>query len=1155
MWIVRLALRRPYTFVVAAMLAFILGAVMYFRTPTDIFPNIDIPIISVIFNYNGMSADDMSNRIVTPFERFLGTTVNDIEHIESQSLNGIAVIKVQFQPNAKIEEAIAQVTAVSQTAIRAMPPGTQPPLVLQYSASSVPILQLSLGSDTMPEAKLFDTAVNFLRPQLVTIPGVQIPYPYGGKQRQIIVDLDPDKLTAYGISPANVSDAVNAQNLILPAGSSKIGTVEYPVRLNSSPGTVAELDDLPVRTTAGTTIRLGDVAHVRDGYSVQTNVVHSDGKRGVLISIYKLGNASTLTVVDSVLKALPQIQKTLPADLKITPMFDQSVFVRASLYGVLKEGAIAAGLTALMILLFLGSWRSTLIVMISIPLSIIVSMIILSFLGETLNVMTLGGMALAVGILVDDATVEIENIHRNLHQRKRLVKAILDGASQIAVPAFVSTLCICIVFVPVVFISGTARFLFTPLAMAVVFAMFTSYLLSRTLVPTMVHYLLAAEVEMYGGVVDTSDPHALRALRAKHGPAGPPSRMRTFVHFMPFLVGACIAAVGFAIGALGNAAHDVAAPHALPLKLPPQLQQFLADYGSSIAYVLVGLVVAVTVGWLMIKFHETFNRQFEKLRRLYGGLLDWALDHRPAVIVGFSALVIGSCGLFPLVGNDFFPTVDAGQIRLHVRCRPGTRIEETEQQFAHVEAAIRHSIPPEEIRTVLDNMGIPNSGINLSMSDGSVMSSADGEILISLREHHRPTAEYLRQLRKELPQQFPELTFFFAPSDIVTQVLNFGIAAPVDIQIIGPAGNSVAENRIADAISRDVAGLPGVVDVRLQQVPQAPDIRIDVDRTFASQVGVMQRDVASDLLISLSSSNQTAPNFWLNPANGVNYSIFVQTPQYRMDSLGALQNTPIVPASLPPTPENTQLLANLATTARGNTPVNITHYNIMPTFDVLLGVQGVDLGSAASSIDKVIASYQSQLPRGSQIVVRGQVESMHRSFTGLALGLIFAILLVYLLMVINFQSWLDPLIILMALPGALAGILWILWITSTTVSVPALMGAIMSVGVATANSILMITFANDQRKPDAGSLDARAAALSAGITRLRPVIMTALAMIIGMLPMSLGLGEGGEQNAPLGRAVIGGLAVATFATLFFVPVVYSLLRGNARQTLVEPELM
>lgn len=1145
MWIVRLALRRPYTFVVAAMLIAILAVyVVKASMPTDIFPNIDIPVVSVIFNYTGMSPGDMEKRIVWPYERILTTTVNDIEHIESQSLNGVSVTKIFFQKNAKIEVAIAQVTAVSQTAIRQMPTGTQPPLVIQYNASSVPILQLSIGSDTLPEQQLFDLAINVVRLQLITVPGVQIPYPYGGKQRQIVVDLDPEKLYAYGISPAQVSTAVNAQNLALPSGSAKIGTQEYQVVLNSSTDAVAALNDLPIRTVNGTTVYVKDVAHVRDGFIVQTNIVHSDGKRGVLLSILKSGNASTLDVVAAVKAALPQIKTNLPPEVKINLLLDQSIFVRGAVEGVIKEGIIAAGLTALMILLFLGSWRSTLIVIVSIPLSIGVSIIVLSFLGETLNVMTLGGMALAVGILVDDATVAIENIHRNLHQRKRLVTAILDGSQQIAVPALVSTLCICIVFVPVVFVTGAARFLFTPMALSVVFAMLTSYILSRTLVPTMVHYLLPGEVQMYGGVNDGSDSMPSSLSRWQY--------IRTILNMLPTKIALMtLAALLVAFIVVFTATPVAAQVPWVHAALAAVYHWGISNWSTIVAGIL-GLVALIALICLIIWWiHGIFNNLFERLRLFYGGLLDWALAHRFAVIAAFSLLVIVSCALFPFVGNDFFPTVDAGQIRLHVRCPPGTRIEETEQHFAHVEDAIRKVIPDNQVVTVLDNMGIPNSGINLSLSDGSIMSPADGEILISLAPGHPPTNQYLRELRKKLPEEFPNLTFFFASSDIITQVLNFGLSAPVDIQIAGSLADLDKNAGLARQMSQDVAALPGVVDVRLQQVPTTPDVRVTVDRTLASQLGVTQQDVASDLLISLSSSNQTAPNFWVNPQNGVVYSIYVQTPQYHMDTLNEIDNTPVVPTSIVATASNTQLLSNMAVSTRGASATNITHYNTKSTFDVLMNVQGTDLGSASAKINRVVENYRKLLPRGAQISLRGQVQSMSDSFTGLAYGLIFAIVLVYLLMVINFQSWLDPLIILMALPGALSGILWMLWTTNTTISVPALMGAIMSIGVATANSILLITFANDQRLE---GMNAHDAALAAGLTRLRPVLMTAMAMVIGMLPMSLGLGEGGEQNAPLGRAVIGGLAMATFATLFFVPVVYSLLRGKPPQTHLEEEL-
>lgn len=1066
MWIVLLALRRPYTFVVGAILVLILGVLTILRMPTDIFPNIDIPVISVIFNYTGMPAQDMERRMVTQFERILTTTVNDIEHIESQSINGIGVIKVSFQPGAKIEAATAQVTAVAQTAIRQMPPGSQPPLIIRYSASNVPIVQLSIGSNSIPEQQLFDLTVNFLRTQLITVPGVQIPYPYGGKQRQVMVDLDPERLFAWGISPSDVSNAVNAQNLILPAGTVKLGPKEYQVALNASPPTVEVLNNLPIKTVNGTTITLGDVAHVRDGFSVQTNVVHVDGKRGILLTLLKAGEASTLKVVSDIRKLLPKVLQTLPPELKVTPLVDQSLFVRASIQGVLKEAAIAAGLTALMILLFLGSWRSTLVVVTSIPLSILVSIMCLSALGQTLNLMTLGGMALAVGILVDDATVEIENIHRNLGQKKRLVKAILDGAQQIAVPAFVSTLSICIVFLPMLFVTGTAKFLFTPLALAVVFAMMTSYLLSRTIVPTMIHFLLASEVEIYGGVPEQDQKH----IEENHG-----------------------------------------------------------------------------VFW---RVHERFNQGFERIRLTYASLLKWCLDRTKIVVATMLGGSLCSLVLVPLIGTDFFPSVDAGQIRLHLRAPPGTRIEQSEQLFGGVEAMIRRIIPADELDVILDNIGIPYSGINLSLSDGTMVSPADGEVLVSLKENHRPTAEYIREIRFALAKEFPNLTTFFSPPDIATQVLNFGLPAPIDVQFAGPQANFTKNYELATQLAQDLQKIPGAVDIRLHQVPNAPTIKINVDRTLADQVGVTQRQVASDLLISLSSSNQTAPNFWLNPNSGVNYSVFVQTPQYRMDSLNALSNTPVVPDPALGG-DKPQIIGNLAEFERGTAPANITHYNIAPTVDVQLGVQGRDLGSVSSEVKKIVEKMSDKLPRGTTVNIRGQVESMRTSFTGLGWGVIGAALLVYLLMVVNFQSWLDPFIILMALPGAIAGILWMLFSTGTTINVPSLMGAIISVGVATANSILMVSFANEQRPLGANSYEA---ALRAGMTRLRPVIMTACAMIIGMLPMSLGFGEGGEQNAPLGRAVIGGLSFATVYTLLFVPLVYSALRKNFKQYNLDDEL-
>ncbi|MDB5295553.1 MAG: mdtC 3, partial [Phycisphaerales bacterium] len=1063
------------------------------------------------------------------------------------------------------------------------PPGVQPPLIIQYSASNVPIMQLALSSDTIPEQALFDTAINVVRIGLIDIPGIQVPYPYGGKQRQIVVDLDPNRLYSYGISPADVSAAVNAQNLILPAGSVKIGEQEYQVRLNSSPEVVGELNNLPVKTLTNsdgtrTTVYVKDVASVRDGFQVQTNIVHTDGKRGVLISIYKNGNASTIDVVNAVKAKLPTIQAGLPPaarDLKITPLFDLSVFVKGSITGVITEAVIAAALTGLMILLFLGSWRTTLIVVVSIPLSIFCSILVLAMLGQTLNTMTLGGMALAVGILVDDATVEIENIHRNLHQRKRLVRAILDGAQQIAVPAFVATLCICIVFVPVVFISGAARYLFTPLALAVVFAMMTSYLLSRTLVPTMVHYLLAGEVEMYGGKLDPDDPHAKAALEHKdhaaHGQhdATFAERWRGRLHTRGWRVGLIVAAV--AVAALVGGVKLATAHGGLPWLAAPMAAGWTWLLANKLT-VLLWLVMAaasvtllVLVGRYMLvwRVHFAFNRQFEKLRRHYGGLLKWALAHRLATTGAFAVIVIGSVAfLLPTVGQDFFPTVDAGQIRLHVRAPAGTRIEQTEVYFGQVSDAVRKIIPADELEAMLDNIGIANSGINTALSDGTLNSPANGEILIALNENHKPTAGYMKRIRQELPRQFPDLTFFFKAPDISTQVLNFGLSSPIDIQFAGPLWNDAANTDLARQMMAELRDKPGIVDLHLAQVTSTPDFRVNVDRTLADQLGLTQRDVASNLLISLSGTLQAAPNFWLNPKTGITYNVLVQTPQYRVDSVEALNNMPIQPptgstgdgggASGGRTDTQPQLLGNLATNRRGSTPANVTHYNIKRTASVQMNVAGTDLGRAADQVREVVEKYRVKLPKGSTLTLRGQVESMSSSFTGLAAGLVFAIVLVYLLMVINFQSWVDPLIILMALPGAAAGILWLLFVTGTTISVPALMGAIMAVGVATANSILMVTFANDQRK-DAG-MDSVDAALTAGLTRLRPVLMTALAMILGMLPMSLGFGEGGEQNAPLGRAVIGGLLFATVTTLFFVPVVYSALRRKPLETHVEPEL-
>lgn len=1051
MWIVRLALRRPYTFVVMAMLIAIMGTVTVARMPTDIFPEIDIPVVAVIWTYTGMTPDEMEQRVVGNFERVLVSTVNGIEHTESQSLNGIAVVKIFLQPGANIDSAISQTVATSQQVLRSMPVGIFPPLVMRYNAANVPIVQVSLGSEILSEQQLFDQATTGLRPGMAVVPGAQIPYPYGGRVRQIMVDIDPEKLQAWNLSAADVSDAINLQNLIVPTGTAKIGDQEYSIRLNSSPTVVAELGDLPIRSVGSRTIRIRDVATVRDGSAPQTNIVRVDGQRGVLQPVLKSG-ASTLAIVDGVKARLPGVMATLPESLRATLLADQSVFVRGALHGVVVEAAIAAGLTGLMILLFLGSWRSTLIVVISIPLSILVAIVILNALGHTLNIMTLGGMALAVGILVDDATVEIENIHRNLHMGKRLVPAILDGAQQIATPAFVATLCICIVFIPVAFITGAAKSLFIPLALSVVFAMMTSYFLSRTLVPTMVNYLLKSEVALYGGEGSDAQQSAAKSQ---------------------------------------------------------------------------GII------W---RVHTAFNAVFNRVRNMYGHALSWALTQRAFVLVVFAGFSLFTLALFPLIGQDFFPSVDSGQIRLHVRAPAGTRIEETERYFSKVDAVVREVIPADEILSVIDNIGIPNSGINLALSDGSLMSSADGEMLISLQHHHGPTAKYVQTLRRELSTRFPDLTFYFKPPDIVTQVLNFGIAAPIDIQLVGPRRNSEQNYLIANEIRDKIAGLPGIVDAHVHQVPLTPELNINSDRVLMSQLGLSQRTLSSDVLISLSSSGQAAPNYWLDPKSGVQYPLAVQTPQRKIDSIASLQG---IPVSVNGEGDSTQLLGNIAEIKRGFGPTNVTHHNIALSFDILAGVQGTDLGTASAAIGKVLDEIRPKLPRGSTITIRGQVESMNSSFQGLRYGLVFAVLLVYLLMVVNFQSWTDPLIILMALPGALCGIIWALFLTQTTINVPSLMGAIMCIGVATANSILLVTFANDLRKD---GMEARDAAWAAGVTRLRPVIMTACAMILGMLPMSLGIGEGGEQNAPLGRAVIGGLLLATVATLFIVPIVYSLLR-------------
>lgn len=1041
MWIVALALRRPYTFIVMALLILILSPIVILRTPTDIFPDINIPVISIVWNYNGLAPEDMSNRIVSVTERALTTLVNDIDHIESQSLNGIAVVKVFFRPNANIPTALAQVIAISQTQLKQLPPGTTPPLIIQYSASSVPIVQIGLSSKTLAEQQLFDYATNFIRTQLITIPGVAIPWPYGGKQRQIQVDINTAALQAKHLAPVDVVNAISAQNLILPMGTAKLGALEYQVQMNASPKTVAELNDLPIKTVDGTTIYIHDVAHVRDGFSPQTNIVRQNGTRGTLITVLKNGGASTIDIVNNIKAMLPQIATTLPEELKMNLLFDQSLFVRAAISGVIREALTAACLTAAMILLFLGNWRSTLIIAISIPLSILVSVICMSALGETFNIMTLGGLALAVGILVDDATVEIENIERNLGLKKELKHAILDGAQQIAVPALVSTLSICIVFVPMFFLTGVARYLFVPLAEAVVFAMLASYLLSRTLIPTLVMYLLRG--------------------------------------------------------------------HELDTHKPPTT--FLG------------------------RFQKGFERKFEDLRQGYKGVLEGAMGHRRLFVTCFLSFCALSGGLVFFLGRDFFPQVDAGEMRLHVRARPGLRIEETARLVDLVEQEIHREVPDRDLGAVLDNIGLPYSGINTSYSNSGTIGTSDAEILVNLKEGHRPTEDYIHKLRHNLSRAFPGVEFFFQPADIVSQILNFGLPAPVDVQLIG--NNYGQDYQISQEISNDLRRVPGAVDVHVQQLLNNPALQLDVDRVRAQQVGLTERDVATNMLVSLSGSFQTSPTFWLNPHNGVSYNIAVMTPQYRVDTLQSLMNTPITG----PTSDQSQILANLATVNPITTPAVVNHYNIVPVVDVYASVDGRDLGGVADDTQKIVDSFRSKLPRGTQMVIRGQVQTMKSSFFGLSVGLVMSIVLVYLLIVINFQSWLDPFIIITALPGALAGIIWMLFLTHTTLSVPALTGAVMCMGVATANSILMISFARERM--DEG-LHPIQAALEAGYTRMRPVIMTALAMIIGMLPMALGLGEGGEQNAPLGRAVIGGLLFATVATLFFVPVVFSIFHGR-----------
>ena len=1030
-----------------ALVVILVTPVVLMRTPTDIFPDINIPVIAQVWTYTGLQPQEMEQRITTNVERGITVLVNDIEHIESQSLNGIAIVKIFFHPGVNIQTAMAQVTAISQTFLRTLPQGTTPPLVIIYSASTVPVLQIGLTSDRLSEQQLFDYGNNFIRTQLATVQGAAMPFPYGGKQRLVSVDIDSRALQARGLSPVDIVSAVNAQNLILPTGTAKMGALEYQVELNGSPRVIAELNDLPVKTVNGSTVYMRDVAHVRDGFSPQTNIVLANGQRGVLMSVYKTGSASTLSIVDRVKQTLKEYQPSLPEGLNLTTFFDQSLFVRAAIQGVLREALIAACLTAIMILLFLGNWKSTLIIAISIPLSILVSIICLSALGETINIMTLGGLALAVGILVDDATVEIENINRNLALGKETVQAILDGAQQIAVPAFVSTLCICIVFIPMFFLSGVAKYLFVPLAEAVIFAMLASYMWSRTIVPTLAMYLLSSEDEY------RADEH-----------------------------------VGQRMG-------------------------------------------------FFRRYQQGFEHTFERFRAGYRSALTAALARPRLFAACFLTFCVLSAGLYFFLGRDFFPSVDAGQIRLHMRARTGLRIEESARLADQINGVIRRTIPERDLLTVLDNIGVPYSGINLTYSNSGTIGTADGEILVQLKpERERSTYSYISELRERLPSEFPGVQFFFQPADIVTQILNFGTPAPIDIQIRGM--NQPANYAVGLKLANEVRHIPGAVDVHVQQAFDAPTLFMNIDRTRAQFVGMEARDVAQNVLVSLSSSFQTAPNFWLDPRNGVSYQVAVQTPQYRVDNYQALQNTPVT-ASAPGV--QPQILGNLVSSSTVARPASISHYDVQPMINVYASVSGRDLGSVSTRVAQLVHDVEKELPRGSRIFIRGQVQTMSTSFVGLGIGLLGAIVLAYLLIVVNFQSWLDPFIIITALPGALAGICWMLLFTHTTLSVPSLTGAIMCMGVATANSILMVSFAREQMNEGKSALDA---ALEAGFVRIRPVIMTALAMIIGMVPMAIGLGEGGEQNAPLGRAVIGGLLFATVATLFFVPCVFSIIHGR-----------
>ncbi|WP_374483590.1 efflux RND transporter permease subunit [Zoogloea sp.] len=1051
MWIVNIALRRPYTFIVMALLIFLATPLVLLRIATDVLPEINIPVISIIWSYNGLSPQEMAQRITTPNERLLATTVSDIEHFESQSYNGIAIIKVFLQPNASVDTAMAQIASTEGGSLRVLPPGVSPPLVIKYSASAIPVIQLGVSSKSLPEQTLFDTMLNTLRPKLVSIPGIAMPYPYGGKSRVVSVDIDSSALQAKGLAPIDVVNAVNAQNLILPGGTAKLGATEFNVKMNGSTRTVEELNDLPVRVGNGQAIYLRDVAAVRDGFSPQTNIVRMDGNRGVVQSVLKSGGASTLQVIDALHVALADALPSLPDDIQVTPLFDQSVFVKAAISGVVHEGLIAACLTAAMILLFLGNWRTTCIIAISIPLSVLSSIIALYALGQTINIMTLGGLALAVGILVDDATVTIENIERYLHLGHDLETAIREGAGEIAVPALVSTLCICIVFVPMFFLTGVARFLFVPLAEAVIFAMIASYILSRTLVPTL----------------------ALLFMK--------------------------------------NMQHGAAAPDSL-----------------------------------LQRVYRRFDAGFERMRGGYILILSALLPRRRSFIAIFLGGCVLSSGLYFFLGRDFFPAADAGIIRLHFRAPTGTRIEETARLADRIDAVIREHIPAEELETILDNLGLPYSGINLSYSNAGTIGTLDGEIQIALKENHGSSARYIDRLREELPRRFPGVEFFFQPADVVTQILNFGLPAAIDIQV---AGNKLQDNfRFAAMVEKAVRQVPGAVDVHIHQRLDQPSLRLDMDRSRLQQMGLSAANVAQNVLIPLSGSFQTAPSFWLNPKNGVSYNISVQAPQYRVDSVDSLLQIPVAGANGVPN----QLLSNLVQVSSAREPAIVSSYNIEPVIDLYVSVRGRDLGSVVADVERIVEELKPQLAKGSKVTLRGQARTMNSSFIGLGIGVVMAIVLVYLLIVVNFQSWVDAFIIITALPAALAGIAWMLLLTGTTLSVPALTGAIMTIGVATANSILMVSFARQRLLAGEPPLSA---ALEAGATRLRPVLMTALAMIMGMLPMAIGLGEGGEQNAPLGRAAIGGLLFATLSTLVFVPLVFASVHQHiARRAAARPQL-